>query len=109
MNWFLTCREQIGILSGKSASPELIKRIINICYDHDPRIRSIDTVLAYHFGTKYLAEVHVVMNEEEKLKVVHNISETLQNKIEALPFVEHAFVHVDYESSHRPETEHKIV
>lgn len=108
-NWFVTCKEQIGILSGKSASPELITRIINVCCEHDPRINSIDTVLAYHFGMKYLVEVHVVMNAYDSLKLVHDTSEALQNKVEALPFVERAFVHVDYESEHRPASEHKIV
>lgn len=43
-NWFLTCRDQVAILSGKAASPQLINRIINICCEHDPRILSIDTV-----------------------------------------------------------------
>lgn len=109
VNWYGTCKEQVAILSGKSASPEFITRIINVCCEHDPLIKSIDTVLAYHFGTKYLVEVHVVMDAENSLKTVHDTSEKLQNKVEALPFVERAFVHVDYECDHRPASEHKIV
>lgn len=54
-------------------------------------------------------EVHVVMNGKMTLEEAHDISEPLQNKLEMLQFVERAFVHVDYESDHRPETEHKIV
>ena len=33
----------------------------------------------------------------------HDIGEDLQNKLETLPNVERAFVHVDYESEHKPE------
>lgn len=41
--------------------------------------------------------------EEMGLREAHNIGETLQNKLEGLPEVERAYVHLDFESSHRPE------
>lgn len=47
-------------------------------------------------------ELDIVMDPNTPLWKAHNISEQLQNKIEALPNVERAFVHVDYETSHRP-------
>lgn len=42
------------------------------------------------------------MDGNTSLRVAHDISERLQNKIEELPQVERAFVHVDYETSHKP-------
>ena len=36
----------------------------------------------------------------------HDIGESLQVKIEELPEVERAFVHIDYETTHRPDYEH---
>uniref|UniRef100_A0A914S5E5 Cation efflux protein cytoplasmic domain-containing protein n=1 Tax=Parascaris equorum TaxID=6256 RepID=A0A914S5E5_PAREQ len=38
-----------------------------------------------------------VMDPEMKLRQTHDISETLQIKLERLPYVERAFVHCDYE------------
>ncbi|CEF68461.1 Cation efflux protein family and Cation efflux protein transmembrane domain and Cation efflux protein cytoplasmic domain-containing protein [Strongyloides ratti] len=107
--WFSTGKEQMKILSGRSASPDFINRIIKICLDHDDRINFIDTVYVYHFGTKFLVEVHVVLDENMLLKEAHDISEALQINIEALNDVERAFVHCDYEYDHSPTIEHKVV
>uniref|UniRef100_A0A5S6QCJ2 ZT_dimer domain-containing protein n=1 Tax=Trichuris muris TaxID=70415 RepID=A0A5S6QCJ2_TRIMR len=108
-SWVSTGIEQISIISGKAASPVIVSRIIKVCLDHSPLLQQVETVLAYHFGHKYLVEVHIVLDENTSLKQAHDISEPLQQKIERLPFVERAFVHVDYECCHRPESEHKIV
>lgn len=42
------------------------------------------------------------MDPKTPLWKAHDISEHLQSKIEALPQIERAFVHVDYETSHQP-------
>uniref|UniRef100_A0A914CB73 Cation efflux protein cytoplasmic domain-containing protein n=1 Tax=Acrobeloides nanus TaxID=290746 RepID=A0A914CB73_9BILA len=57
---------------------------------------ALDTVYAYHFGSKYLVELHVLMNGDLSLHDSHDISESLQIKIERLPYVERCFVHCDY-------------
>ncbi|XGW17358.1 hypothetical protein V3C99_002175 [Haemonchus contortus] len=107
--WVSTGWDHLSKLSGKSAKPEFINRIIKVCIDHDPRISHLDTVYVYHFGTKFLVEVHIVLDESMPLKVAHDISESLQINIESLPEVERAFVHTDYEYDHQPQDEHKIV
>jgi len=37
----------------------------------------------------------------------HDIGQSLQNKIEKLPEVERAFVHLDYECEHKADEEHQ--
>ena len=37
------------------------------------------------------------------MKEAHAIGESLQNKLEKLPEVERAFVHLDFECEHKPE------
>ena len=37
----------------------------------------------------------------------HDIGESLQKKVESLDEVERAFVHLDFETSHDPTSEHK--
>ncbi|KRY92085.1 Metal tolerance protein 5 [Trichinella pseudospiralis] len=105
--WIRTASEQVSIISGKTASPFIVSRLIKVCLDHEPSLRHIETVLAYHYGLKYLVEVHVVLDEQLCLKEAHDISESLQRKMENLPYVERAFVHVDYNLDHKPDDEHK--
>jgi divalent metal cation (Fe/Co/Zn/Cd) transporter len=49
-----------------------------VCIDYDARIQFIDTVLVYHFGSQFLVEVHIVLDENMRLKETHDISEALQ-------------------------------
>ena len=64
---------------------------------------------AYHAGDKFYVEVDIIMSQAETLKVTHDVSQTLQRKLEGLSDVERAFVHVDYEDSHDITTEHKAL
>jgi divalent metal cation (Fe/Co/Zn/Cd) transporter len=62
---------------------------------------------AYHAGQHYYVEIDVVMDEDLPLKVTHDVSQTLQRKLEGLADVERAYVHVDYEDEHDIKEEHK--
>ena len=42
------------------------------------------------------------MDEHTSLRQAHDVSQQLQDKLETLPGVERAYVHVDYESTHTP-------
>ncbi|CAD7064454.1 unnamed protein product [Tilletia caries] len=48
-------------------------------------------------------EVDLVMHPQTPLWLSHDISQDLQDRIEDLPMVERAFIHVDHETDHRPE------
>lgn len=77
--------------------------------NHHPKLLYVDTVRAFHFGVNFLVEVDIVLPEDMTLKEAHDIGEPLQQKLESLPEVERAFVHLDYEFEHRPSDEHKQV
>jgi divalent metal cation (Fe/Co/Zn/Cd) transporter len=70
---------------------------------HSPIITAIDTVRAYHSGPRLLVEVDVVIDPKETVQIAHDVAEELQTKLESLPNVERCFVHIDYETSHKPE------
>ncbi|KAG4402604.1 hypothetical protein GLYMA_02G237567v4 [Glycine max] len=67
------------------------------------QIKRIDTVRAYTFGVLYFVEVDTELPEDLPLKEAHAIGESLQIKLEKLPEVERAFVHLDFECDHKPE------
>lgn len=70
---------------------------------HDPMILSLDTVRAWHSGPRLIVEVDIVIDQHQTVKESHDCAEALQIKIESLPDVERAYVHIDYETSHAPE------
>jgi len=101
--WGRTIYGQFELLAGKSAPHDFLQLIIYKAMTFDEDIDKIDTVRAYHSGPDYFVEVDVVMNANTPLWKAHDLSQQLQDKIEVLPNVERAFVHVDHETSHVPE------
>ena len=101
--WLHTAYSEFQLLIGISADTETQQLITYVSMTHSDRIKQIDTVRAWHSGPRLVVEVDVVMDPEESLRVSHDIAEDLQMKLESLPNVERAYVHVDYETLHRPE------
>uniref|UniRef100_A0ACD5VCE2 Uncharacterized protein n=1 Tax=Avena sativa TaxID=4498 RepID=A0ACD5VCE2_AVESA len=101
--WARTVLENVGTLIGRSAPAEYLTKLTYLIWNHHEEIRHIDTVRAYTFGTHYFVEVDVVLPGDMPLSQAHDIGEALQEKLEQLPEVERAFVHVDFEFTHPPE------
>jgi cation diffusion facilitator family transporter len=101
--WSLTVLENVNSLAGRSAAPEYLQKLTYLCWNHHKAIRHIDTVRAYTFGSHYFVEVDIVLPATMPLQEAHDIGESLQEKLEQLPEIERAFVHLDYEFSHKPE------
>jgi len=101
--WSGTVLENVNSLVGRTASPDYLQKLTYLCWNHHKAIRHIDTVRAYTFGSHYFVEVDIVLPSDMPLQQAHDIGEALQEKLESLPDIERAFVHLDYEYSHRPE------
>ncbi|KAJ8436772.1 hypothetical protein Cgig2_032000 [Carnegiea gigantea] len=102
VNWSGTVMENAISLVGQTAPPEVLQKLTYLVIRH-PQVKRIDTVRAYTFGVLYFVEVDIELPEDIPLKEAHTIGETLQDKLEKLPEVERAFVHLDYECEHKPE------
>jgi len=101
--WTRTVWEQFELLAGKSAPHEFIQLLVYKAATFSDEIEKVDTVRAYHSGPDYFVEIDVVMSGDTPLWKAHDVAQTLQDKIEVLPGVDRAFVHVDHETTHRPE------
>ncbi|XP_027353491.1 metal tolerance protein 11 isoform X2 [Abrus precatorius] len=101
--WSMTVLENVNSLVGRSAAPEYLQKLTYLCWNHHKAVRHIDTVRAYTFGSHYFVEVDIVLPADMPLQEAHDIGESLQEKLELLPEIERAFVHLDYEYSHKPE------
>ena len=64
-----------------------------IAESHDDRLL-VDCTRAYYFGARYNVEMEVVMPGDMTVTESHDIALALQHKLESLPEVERAFVHV---------------
>ncbi|GMY33160.1 metal tolerance protein 10-like isoform X1 [Fagus crenata] len=107
-NWSKTVMENVGSLIGRTAPPEYLAKLTYLVWNHNKEIKHIDTVRAYTFGCNYFVEVDIVLPEDMALGQAHDIGETLQEKLEKLPQVERAFVHVDFDTTHKQEHKPKI-
>ncbi|CAA0815482.1 Metal tolerance protein 10 [Striga hermonthica] len=101
--WAKTVVENVWSLIGRTAPPDFLAKLTYLIWNHHKEIQHIDTVRAYTFGSHYFVEVDIVLPQDMLLSQAHNIGETLQEKLEQLPEVERAFVHIDFEFTHRPE------
>ncbi|EKD18671.1 cation diffusion facilitator 1 [Drepanopeziza brunnea f. sp. 'multigermtubi' MB_m1] len=108
-----TAYEHMWFLVDKTAPQEFLNKLVYMSITHDTRVKKIDTLSTYHAGDKYYIEVDIIMDENEQLQVTHDVSQTLQRKLEGLADVERAFAHVDYDGDHsvldeyRPLYEHE--
>ncbi|PON33941.1 Cation efflux protein [Parasponia andersonii] len=105
--WARTVIENVWSLIGRTAPPDFLAKLTYLIWNHHKEIKHIDTVRAYTFGSHYFVEVDIVLPEDMILVEAHDIGETLQEKLEQLPEVERAFVHIDFEFTHRPEHKRK--
>ncbi|KAK1367320.1 Metal tolerance protein 10 [Heracleum sosnowskyi] len=106
--WAKTVTENVWSLIGRTAPPEFLAKLTYLIWNHHEDIQQIDTVRAYTFGSHYFVEVDIVLPENMLLSQAHDIGETLQEKLEQLTEVERAFVHIDFEFTHRPEHKSKV-
>lgn len=101
--WSRTAYSEFQLLIGVTTDAPTLQLITYISMTHSPFIKQIDTVRAYHSGPRLIVEVDIVMDPDEPLRATHDVAEELQTKLESLPDVERAYVHVDYETDHAPE------
>ncbi|GJD03771.1 cation efflux family protein [Colletotrichum higginsianum] len=101
--WLLSAIAEFTLLASVTASVETQQLITYVCLTHSFVIQGIDTVCVYHSGPRLTAEVNIVMDPENILAETHDVAEALQIKLESLSHAERACVHVDYETTHKPE------
>lgn len=107
--WANNGLENVRKMTGKSADPKFLSILTYLASRHNDKIVAVDTIRAYYISAKYLVEVDIILPQNMPLREAHDIGESLQQKIEQLPEVERAFVHLDFEFEHRHHNEHPAV
>ncbi|KAH3682975.1 hypothetical protein WICPIJ_006062 [Wickerhamomyces pijperi] len=97
--WTLTAIEHINHLTGEEAEEMDLKVILYLCKQFSAQIIGVKNLNCYYVGDSINVEVDLILDSESiSIKDSHDLAESLQYTLEALPMVdiERAFVHIDY-------------
>ncbi len=86
--------EAIRQLTGGGASPEFTETILASASDVDDVI-GVDRIIVEHSGPTLYVDIHIKMDPSTQLEDAHRASHRVREAIEALPSVDHAYVHVE--------------
>ncbi len=93
---YLIARKNINYLMGASPDPEHLAEMWDAAASVKG-IKRIPLLRSHYVGDKAHVEVGIVLTKKTKAQRAHDIGEKVQKKIEELPLVSRAFVHIDYE------------
>ncbi|PWZ03677.1 hypothetical protein BCV70DRAFT_197881 [Testicularia cyperi] len=100
ISWTRTAFGEFKTLAGASAPTDFLQLVTYNAALFSDEIQAIESVRAYSSGPRYIVEIDIVMHPETPLWKSHDLSQLLQDNLEALPMVERAFIHVDHEVEH---------
>jgi cation diffusion facilitator family transporter len=86
--------ENLGYLTGRSASEQLTARIISAALTV-PGVLAVHQVVADYVGPQVRVDMHIDVDGEMTIREAHRIADQVQINVEALPAVDLAFVHVE--------------
>ncbi|KAF1850989.1 cation diffusion facilitator 10 [Cucurbitaria berberidis CBS 394.84] len=96
INWSTTSAEHIRNLTGASATADQRNVLLYMTMRFAKSIKRIQGLQAYHAGDKLNVEVDIVVDVDMGLRDSHDLGESLQYVLESVPYVDRAFVHIDY-------------
>ncbi|USP75807.1 uncharacterized protein yc1106_03081 [Curvularia clavata] len=96
INWGATSAEHVRNLTGASATADERNILLYMTMRFAKSIKRIQGLQAYHAGDKLNVEVDIVVDEHLSLRDSHDLGESLQYVLESVPYVDRAFVHIDY-------------
>ncbi|KAF2651387.1 hypothetical protein K491DRAFT_606990 [Lophiostoma macrostomum CBS 122681] len=102
INWSRTSATHIRNLTGAAASADERNILLYMTMRFAKSIKQIQGIQAYHAGDKLNVEVDIVVDENTALRDSHDLGESLQYVLESIPYVDRAFVHIDYTGYNLP-------
>ncbi|MBW0461549.1 hypothetical protein O181_001264 [Austropuccinia psidii MF-1] len=103
MLWGSSITREFKLLAGVGAPVDFMQRVVYKAMTFSSHIEKIDSCKCYHAGPNYFVEIDIVVDGNIPLWLAHDLGQQLQDKLEALPNVDRAFVHLDHEVDHKPE------
>ncbi|KAK3202359.1 hypothetical protein GRF29_161g970612 [Pseudopithomyces chartarum] len=102
INWSRTSATHIRNLTGAAATADERNILLYLTMRFAKTIKQIQGLEAYHAGDKINVECDIVVDETISLRDSHDLGESLQYVLESVPYVDRAFVHIDYTGYNLP-------
>jgi cation diffusion facilitator family transporter len=95
---FEAWQENLAYLTGAGAPPELRDQIVAVA-SQIPGVQRVHQVLTEYAGPQLVADLHINVDGNLSLFEAHRIADQVQARLENLPDVERAYIHVEPASS----------
>lgn len=97
--WIIFSGYQVGManinfLVGKSPSPKNVEAIKKAALSIKS-VKGLNDVRAHYVGNYVHVELHIELNKKLSMVKAHNIGKKVEKKIEKIPWVNKAFIHID--------------
>lgn len=91
---FLAGKENLGFLTGKSATEEELKEFIAAA-ESVPGVLRVHHIMTEYVGPRLMLDLHINVDGSKSLSEAHKISDLVIQKLESLPGVDRAYVHIE--------------
>jgi len=91
---FQTGKENIDYLMGKAPNEKLFNKVESISESVEG-VLGLNDVKGHMLGTKADMEVHIYVDKNLNVKTAHDIGEEVRKKLEKLPEIHKATIHID--------------
>ncbi|KAI9831293.1 MAG: hypothetical protein M1826_003732 [Phylliscum demangeonii] len=100
--WTRTSTRHIRHLIGAAATAEQRSVLLYLTTRFADAVQAVQALQAYHAGDRLIVELDLVLHDQTPLRDSHDLGECLQYMLESVPFVDRAFVHLDYRRNGPP-------
>lgn len=91
---FMAGRENLGFLTGRGASKEEVEKFIKAA-EAVPGVLRVHHIMTDYVGPRLMIDLHINVDGNKTLNEVHAISDEVILRLEEIPGVDRAYVHVE--------------
>jgi cation diffusion facilitator family transporter len=91
---FMAGRENLGFLTGRGASKEEVEKFVKAA-EAVPGVLRVHHIMTDYVGPRLVIDLHINVDGNKTLNEVHAISDEVILRLEELPGVDRAYVHVE--------------
>jgi cation diffusion facilitator family transporter len=93
---FFAARENLGFLTGQGADEELRSRLVQVASAVDG-VEQVHHLMSEYTGPRLVVDLHINVKGEMTLFQAHDIADEVIARLEKLPEVDRAYVHIEPE------------
>lgn len=87
-------KSNIDFLVGRSPDKRTIEQVKRVTLNVNG-VKGLNDIRAHYVGSYVHVEVHIEVNKKFSMTKAHNIGKKVQDKLEGLPSINKAFIHID--------------